>query len=177
MKMAQKNKGYALALFSIASEANLADKIFEELKEITDALSKNPEYVEFLHSPAISKETKLNSLNQIIPSYFTSELKSFLAVMCKKGDLREIFTCFDEFSEIYKEASKISVANITSAIELTEKELEGLKKSLENKTGKKLTLNIRVDKTILGGIIAEVDGKVYDGSLKRQLDEIKKVIE
>ena len=174
--MAQKNKGYALALFSIASEANLADKIFEELQEITDALSKNPDYVEFLHSPAISKETKLSSLNQIIPSSFTSQLKAFLAVMCKKGDLQEIFSCFDEFSQIYKEASKISVANITSAVELSSTEIEGLKKSLESKTGKRLTLNITIDSSILGGVIAEVDGKVYDGSLKRRLDEIKKVI-
>lgn len=175
--MAQKNKGYALALFSLASESSSADKIFVELQEIVDAFSQNPEYIELLSSPAISNEIKLSSLTSVVPSDYTEEIKAFLAILCKKGDLSEIFECFNEYQALYKEAFKISVANIVSAVELTDSELIALKKALEAKTGKNLTLKTTVDKGILGGVSVEIDGCVYDGSLKRRLDEIKKVIE
>lgn len=175
--MAQKNKGYALALFSLANDLNIAKKVFFELQEITDVLYSTPEYIEFLCSPAVSKEAKIKSLNKVIPQNYSDELKSFLIILCKKGDINEIFECLEEYKSLYNDMYKLSVANVVSAVELDEKVLARIKNALEVKTGKKLTLKTTVNKEILGGITVEIDGCVYDGSLRRKLGEIKKVIE
>ena len=175
--MAQKNKGYALALFSLATEKNLSDKIYNELFELNDAFENNPVYIEMLSSPAISKENKLKLLSEIFPQDYTDEVKSFLSVMCKKGDVCELSQCFKEYEQLYKEANKISVAHIKSAVELTEDEISSLKKALEARSGKRLDIDLSVDKSLLGGVYVEIDGCVFDGSLRNRLDQIKKVIE
>ena len=90
---------------------------------------------------------------------------------------QSVYNCFDEFSKLYQLSNNISVANVISAVELSTDEAEKLKKSLEKRTGKRLTLNCVIDADIIGGVIAEIDGVIYDGSIKRRLSEIKKVID
>ena len=65
---------------------------------------------------------------------------------------------------------------MTSAVELTDDEKKKLKLKLEKMSGKSLILKCTVDKSVLGGVIVKMDGKIMDGSLKHRLEEVKEVI-
>ncbi|MBP3495358.1 MAG: F0F1 ATP synthase subunit delta [Clostridia bacterium] len=173
----EKHKGYASALFSLSIEKSNLDNIANEIKIIDDIFSSNPDYAVLISSPGVSKKERVELLKAAIKDNFSDEITSFLVLLCEKGEICEFSQCAEEFYKLYREAKKLSVAYITSAIELTENEKERIKKRLEAKTGKELTLECKVDKSILGGIIAQIDGKIYDGSLKHKLSDIKKVIE
>jgi F-type H+-transporting ATPase subunit delta len=64
-------------------------------------------------------------------------------------------------------------AAVVSAIPLADKALEQLKARLQSATGKEVYLQSRLDPTILGGLVAQVGGTIYDGSLKTQLRRMR----
>jgi len=64
-------------------------------------------------------------------------------------------------------------ACVTSAVRLTKAQADSVKEGLEKQTGKKIDLQTKVDSKLLGGMKAEVGGKVFDGSIKTQLQRIE----
>ena len=71
---------------------------------------------------------------------------------------------------------KIAHATVTSAVELTEEEKNRLIAGLEARERCRVQGEYRVDPSLLGGLIVEVEGKILDGSLRHRLSEIKEVI-
>lgn len=175
--MAQIHKGYALALFSLSQENGMSDKVYSQLSEIKAIFEDNVDYLEMLSSPILSKNERKKLLSEAFGDKYIKEVDAFLMILCEKGDMKEFFACFYEYERLYQVINNISLANIISATELTDSQADALKVSLEKRTGKKLTLNLTIDKSILGGIIAEIDGVVYDGSIKHRIAELKKVID
>ena len=72
----------------------------------------------------------------------------------------------------YKENNEISVT-ATFPKEINEEQRKKLLQKLENKTGKKVVLDIKIDDSIIGGGIVRINDDVIDGSIKRQMENIK----
>jgi F-type H+-transporting ATPase subunit delta len=68
----------------------------------------------------------------------------------------------------------MAVAEVTSAISLSEGQLEELRQKLSGLTGKEVLLRTHVDPRIGGGLVIEVDGKVVDASLKSRLKRFER---
>ena len=81
-----------------------------------------------------------------------------------------------EYNALLDEVSKVSTARIVSAVELSEDEKMALKNKLEEISGHTILLECTVDKSILGGLIVEIDGKIADASLQRHLKDVKDVM-
>ncbi len=159
----------------LASEENCKTEIAEALSVVETAFSENPEFVELLGSPAVSLEERCKVIENTfaaLPGYVIS----FLKILCERRYLPE----FPEMIKIYRElmevASKVSVAKVTSAVELTAEERSALTGKLETMWGNTIVLETAVDKEILGGIVIEIDGKVIDASLRQRLSDVKDVI-
>ena len=65
-------------------------------------------------------------------------------------------------------------AEITSARELSEAEKAELSRSLAGLTGKTVKPNFKIDTDIIGGVVTRIGSTVYDGSVKTQLENLKK---
>jgi F0F1-type ATP synthase delta subunit len=72
--------------------------------------------------------------------------------------------------------SGVMRAKITSASKLTKARSEAIQKGLEKQTGKQVVLNVQVDKSLIGGLQAEMGGKLFDGSVKTQLKRIAETL-
>lgn len=175
--MAEIHKGYAKALFIISEEEGTTEEINEQLQELSDVFKDNWCYTELLSTPTISKTERICLLQELLGDKYNEDLKNFLIYMCKKNVIEEIPGCAEEFDKLYKEFKKFSVAHVISAVSLTEEQKEKLKTSLEAVSGRHVTLECTIEEGLLGGIMVEMDGTLYDGSIKSKLDEIKKVID
>jgi len=175
--MAELHKGYAAALFELSEELKNSSEISKELKELSGLFKEFPEYVELISSPTLSKNERLNILQEALGDKYHEILTSFALLMCEKDVVRELGGCAEEYEKLYNESLKSSTAVVRSAVLLTEREKEKLQARLEKVSGRKVTLVCFVDESLLGGISVELDGKVYDGSLRQRLDGIKKVID
>lgn len=174
--MTDTNKEYAEALFTLACESVSVDEYSDVLSEIRQLAEENPEYTLFLNSPAVPLSERLAAIDEAFGNFAPDYIISFLKLLCENGKIRELIPCIDEFEELKKITSNITTATVYSAIELSDVQKEKLCKRLSLTIGKSIEAIYKVDKTLIGGIKVEIDGKTIDGSTLNNLKRIKEVM-
>ncbi|MBR5156465.1 MAG: ATP synthase F1 subunit delta [Clostridia bacterium] len=174
--MSEISNEYAKALFMLAGEKDLREDYKNALELISGVFDENPVYTEFLSTFAIPLDERLNALDAAFSNAVPRDVLSFLKILCEKKHITEFAECAKLYYEMYNELDKISNARVTSALELTEEEKAALKEKLEKTSGHKMVIEYIVDKSIIGGLIVEADGKIMDSSLKKHLKDVKDVI-
>ncbi len=174
--MTQTNKEYAEALFLLSSEKNCVEKFAEKLALIKDAINENPDYLEFLSSPAVDLSERLDAIESAFESIEEEFLISFLKLLCENGRIKELPMCIEEFFYLKTMAENKVTATVYYCFPLDDAQKEALQKKLERTSGKNVDLLFIEDKSLIGGIKVELDDKVFDGSAKRYLQQVKGVI-
>lgn len=174
--MMEMSKEYGTALYMVAKENKSERELLEALSQIVNIFEQNPEYIDLLSTPSISKEERVGIIEEAFGKQMPEHVVSFLKLLCERGRIRQLYECVEEYNRLFDEDMKMSVARVVSCVELTKIERDRLKKRLEKITGRKITLDCEVDKSVLGGLVVYVDGKVIDGTLRHRLDEMKDVM-
>lgn len=174
--MTATGNNYAEALFMLAREENSIDVFFEGLKFVEEVLIENPEYLQFLSTPSIPKSERTAALESAFGGKINHHVLSFLQLLCEHTRTESFFECVKEFERLREWASNTVVAVVKTAVELNDAQKKGLVEALEKRTGKRVTLNTVIDKTLLGGIAVEIDGQLLDGSVKNNLKHAREVI-
>ena len=174
--MAAVGKEYAEALFSLALENDSVDEFFDAIDLIKELFEEYHEYIDFLSTPSIPKEERLARLEECFVGMFPEMMLHFLSVMLKRGDIRSFSDSAAEFESLCFASKSISNAVVTSAVALTEAEKSRLSAKLETLCGHTVRLHCKVDSSLIGGMIVEIDGRIIDGSLKHRMRELKGII-
>jgi len=174
--MTEISKEYGAALFMLACEKDMKEEYGEALETLKRSFEENPEYLSFLASLSIPLSERLNAVEQAFSGKIPEDVVSYLQLLCEKGRISCFYDSAEEYKNLLDESKRISNAKITSAVELTDEEKEKLKNKLEAMTRSAVSMEYFIDESLLGGLIAEIDGKVLDGSLRTRLHDIKEVI-
>ncbi len=175
MTMIQTDKEYAEALFMLAAEENAAEEYLKCLGSVEKVIDDNPDYIDLLASPAIPLEERLQAIDEAFGDFPEHPL-SFLKLLCETGNIRLLKDCICEYKRLYTESSDIVCATVYSAVELSTAQKDALCRKLEKQYGKQIDPTYLIDPSLLGGLKVEIEGKTYDGSVKRRLQDIKDVI-
>lgn len=166
---------YAEALFALAIEQGKEEQYYNELSLVNELMLKNPEYIQMLDSPSIELEKKLELLDEAFSS-LSENVLSFLKLLTQKGRAVLICACFTDYEKLFNASRLVKVVTVVSVTELTDEEKAKLISKLEAKFKCKIELKCEIDESILGGIIIRTDDTVIDGSLIKQLRDVKEVI-
>lgn len=169
------SKEYARALFDIAFHDGTQTQVHDSLHTMLTVMVDNPRYQELLASPALSSQERNSLLDRAFGS-LTQSAVSFVKLLCDHNRINAFADCVREYTVLYDESIRTLIAHVTSAVALTEAEKTQLIAKLMKQSGKKVVADYHVDSTILGGIVVDMDGHVYDGSLKHRLVEMKGVM-
>lgn len=167
---------YAQALYMLAEENAMEESYGKELDMVDELFVKNPDYLKFLGSYAVSKEEKLSALDEAFSNVLQKEVLSFLKLLCERKHIGEFSHCVAEYRAMLNEKNRITEAKVTSAVELSEEEKTALINKLEKLCGNKVEAEFAQDPAILGGLIVEMEGEVMDSSLRKHLKDVKDVI-
>lgn len=174
--MTEMFKEYGTALFMLAKERNCENEYAIALECVEEVFDGNSQYQDFLSSPNIPMKERLSALESAFSDAIPQDILSFLQLLCEKGRIYALKSAISEYKKLLEVQNKVTTALVTSAIPLTDSEKTALKDKLEIKTGHSVILECKVDESILGGILIEIDGKIIDGTLKHRIQEIKDVI-
>ena len=174
--MTTTSREYAEALFELAAQDGVTRETSQGLETVSGAILQQPEYRALLASPAIGKQERLASLDEVFGGKVPDILLRVLKMMVSRGQISAFEGMVRDYEELAREFRGESMAVVTSAVPLTEAEAVALRRKLEKKFGRKMTLRFREDPALLGGIRVEADGRVIDGSIRNKLDEIKDVM-
>lgn len=173
--MTGPSKEYAEALYLLGKEQQNLQKLLEDVCLLENVIKENPEYLDFLSSPAVPQHERQKALEEAVGT-LDETIVSFLKLLLENGRIKQLLEIINEFKRFYNEGILKSNATITSAILLSESDKNAILKKLENVLKREIEPTFCVDKSILGGLKIEVDGKVYDGSIKHTLNDVKDVI-
>ena len=177
-----KNKGfsdtsasrYSLALYELADEAKVLLKVEENSNSILKLISVNKEFNNLIKDPTISQDV-LKSIITKISENFNLEIlfKNFLNFLILKRRFFYVEQILKSFNEICSEKKGELKAQINSAKELSQDEINKITEELSNNFKSKIKLNYNHDKSLIGGLIVQVGSTMIDTSIKNKLQQIE----
>ncbi len=164
------SRRYALALYQSAAEAREESVVAEEITAAARALSTA--MAEFSH-PRVSLEDKKGNLRDALGGKCSKRTLRFLELLIEKKRFALLPHMAADFGKIYDEGRGVVHASVKTAAELTEDEQETLIKRLGAFVGKTVVLDVRVDETLMGGLVVRLGDWTLDGSLKGKLKNLR----
>lgn len=175
--MTGRGREYAAALFELAAEDGNAPEISEGLEIVGKVLHETPESLDFFASPAISRAEKEAVIASSFGGQVCDTVLSFFTILCEKRRVSEFDDVKREFELMYRDSIRESRAVVVSAAPLTDTEKARLVESLEKRSGRSVRAEYRVDPSLIGGLVVEMDGTRMDGSLRQRLRDVKETME
>ncbi len=174
MSRSSLSKTYAEALLNSLSDKNNTEDILGELQVIDRSIQDKKKFYNFLDYPKISDKEKAKFLNEILQKCRVCDLTRNFCLLLLKNDrfvyFSDIVSDFEHFMLLRKGVVK---ADITYVHQISKSDEDNIRKFLEKETGKSISMSFNEDKNIIGGVIARVGDKVFDGSVRRQLEAIQ----
>ena len=166
-------KRYATALLELAKERNEVESILEDIELIHNTIQGSRELVTFLKSPIIKFDDKTAVLDDLFFDDIQEATRLFIKLLARKDRINLLDQVTEAFIEKYKEYAGIITVDVFVAQELSDSQRKGLLKELEDKTQKKVDMNITLDESLKGGMAIRIDDTVIDGTVKHKLNELE----
>ena len=174
--MADRINGYAEALIAVAKAEGNLDEVEDELFRFGQNLSGSDELRQALTDesvPVARRQAVVEDLLGAKASPVTTQLVSFVVSTGRGRDLPAIIDKLVEQAAAEKDRT---VAEVRSAVPLTDDQTHRLEAALANATGKQVVVKVIVDPSVLGGLVATVGDQVIDGSVRSRLDQLKALL-
>lgn len=164
---------YAQALFELARERGELEPTLEQLTLIRHALAANRDARQLFLNPGVEVQDKIGVLDRALKGSWSELVRSFvqMVVSLDRGEhLEDIVEAFSEAVDV--EAGRVRVT-VRTARPLSQPLAARLRKALERREAKEVILTPEVDPRLLGGLQVVLGHRVIDGSVHRQLEELR----
>ena len=165
---------YASALFELADESGQLDKVARDLRAINTAITDVQDLQRLVRSPVISRREAGAAMGACLENARASELtRNFVGLVASNRRLfalqAMIRAYLDKLSTRRGEVS----AEVTSAIKLTKKQTDSIASVLKAAVGAKVSVDVQIDPSLIGGLIVKVGSRMIDSSIKTKLSKLK----
>lgn len=165
---------YATALFELAREDKSIDAVKDDLDKFDAMLADSAELVRLVRSPVFSADTQSKALAAVLnKAGIGGTTANFLKVLAANRRLFAVADVIRAFRALVAKFKGEATAEVTVAEKLNDKNLDALKTALKSVTGKDITLNVKVDPSIIGGLVVKLGSRMVDTSLRTKLNSIK----
>ncbi len=165
------------AFVDAAQEAGESEKVARDIQVFVRLLEEDEELRSILTGVIFSREEKNNIVSELSSHFdFSSLTRNFLFFVVELNKVKSLYFNRVRVIDILRKSAGILKAEVISAAKIDDSDLEKIKKVVAEATGKKIDMDVKIDPDLLGGIVARVENKLFDGSLKTRLERIKSLI-
>ncbi len=168
MSVQARPQDYAAAIHDLALEPWL-----QSLASVQKAVKSDSALRASLADAGISTGEKLERLSQAMPDVVTGEIRKFLGTLLEAGQIDQLDTILLELDRIARRRPERRLAQVTSAVPLTEPEEETMRAKLVERFGTDLEVQFEVDASLIGGVYLRVGDQVIDGSVAGKLAALR----
>ncbi|MFD1671249.1 ATP synthase F1 subunit delta [Agrilactobacillus yilanensis] len=167
---------YGKALFELAEENDTLESTFEELMALRHVFEDNAELGDILTDTRLNLTEKKPIIDGL-KANFSPSIQAFLQMVFEYKRMSDILFIVDHFEALYDEKKKIILAEVTTAIALTDAQQEKLSQQIAKRfEANEVKIDSVVDPAIIGGVIVKTADKVVDGSLRTKLANIESLL-
>jgi F-type H+-transporting ATPase subunit delta len=169
---------YAKAILDVAGSPQRANTIRAELERFEQARRESRELQELYANPGIDLDSKFKITHAIASRLGLSELTGkVLEVLIRNHRINDLQAVVDGLAAMINTALNIAVVDVRSAHKLSEQELAQLRKTLEQKIGKRVEVHVEIDPALLGGFVARIGSEVFDASVHGKITKFREQLQ
>jgi len=167
---------YAKALFDVAlqEKADL-DQVDRDLQAVIAMMQASPDLAAASRRGTVTEAARKSLMEAVSKAMsLSTPVTKLLVLLAETGKLNYLPDLAEAYRERLLDHHNIVRAEVTSAVPLSPEKTKALAESLSKVTGKKVELSTSVDAELLGGVVAKIGSTVYDGSVRTQLEQLRK---
>jgi len=170
-------KRYARAFFDVAGEEKRYEDYYGDLSRFAAIIEENGQLRDFLANPVFEKADKRRVVDKILEKIALARTTAnFLRLLVEKGRIGHIAEILENYRRLMDKAIGIARVDVKTAYPLAPDLSANLQQALESLTGQKVEMKVEEDASLLGGIVVRWGDKLYDGSIKMQLQTMRKLL-
>lgn len=174
MSIGSLARRYARALLELATEQRQTDRVKKDLEELAAMWAESSELRELFANPQFSAQVRKTALSEIITRAGVAPLtRNAVLYLSDRNRVRALPEVAEAFIQLAEAAAGTVRAEVTSAAPLTESYYLQLQRALEQATGKRVAIDRKTDASLIAGVVTKVGDKVFDGSVRTRLTELK----
>ena len=173
---------YSNALYGIAIDKNIQNKIYEESKELLDIFSKNNDFENLFKSPLLNKKKQVEVVSELFSDkkdnkiIVSKDLFGLIVLLAKNSRLNIFQEVLKRFMQLHTSDNKEVKVYVTSVIKISDNLEDQLKKTLSKNGKMKVKVINLIDKDLLGGLIIQIGSNLIDTSIRSKLNKVKNVM-
>jgi F-type H+-transporting ATPase subunit delta len=168
---------YARALLDVALQTGVAEPLRAELQEMARLIAAHEDLASLLANPALSAERKRKLVTAVAARARSSELLTRLLTLMGERDRLDLLPMVAAaYAKMWNAHRGVVAAEAVSAVPLDEAQTRDVTRALGAATGREIDLQARVDPRLLGGMLVNMEGRTYDGSVRARLQALRRTL-
>jgi F-type H+-transporting ATPase subunit delta len=165
---------YATALFDLADERRMLDEIATNLRELRAMLHASGDFQRLIRSPVLSRDQQAKVIGMVAERAGLSPLvRDFLAVVARNRRLFAVPAMIEAFLAKLAARRGEVTAEVFAAQPLSEAQLGALNEQLRRSIHSRVSVDVRVDPGLIGGLVVKLGSRMVDGSIKSKLQRLQ----
>jgi F-type H+-transporting ATPase subunit delta len=165
---------YGAALFELADERRALDEVAGDLTQLRAMLHDSADLMRLVRSPILSRDEQGRAIAAVAQSAQLSALtRDFLAVVARNRRLFALPAMIAAYLATLAQRRGEVTAEITAAQALSEAQLAALGDQLRRAVGRRVSLDVKIDPGLIGGMIVRLGSRMVDGSLRSKLQRLR----
>lgn len=165
---------YARALFQLAQEQGCEKDIYEGLTRFAhNYLLAITQFNEVLADPIVAQEEKVKLVEMAVGEPLHDTLKQFIIFVAEQKREDKMFLIAMKYMEMYRSKHSILSTQVTTATELSEATYDKIKNFVKKTFDADAEMEVRIDPSLIGGFILDIENTRMDASVAGQLNALK----
>jgi F-type H+-transporting ATPase subunit delta len=165
---------YAAALFELADERRMLDPVAADLRALKAMIGDSPDLSRLVRSPVLSRTEQGRALAALAERAGLSPLvRDFLGVVARNRRLFAVPAMIEGYLARLAERRGEVTAEVTAAQPLSEAQLARLGEELRRAVGRRVAVEVKLDRALLGGLVVKLGSRMIDGSLRSRLARLQ----
>jgi F-type H+-transporting ATPase subunit delta len=160
-------------MYSIAEAEGELEPVEDQVYAFAKMAESRAKVREALIDPELPNENKRNLIGEVLGERANPVAVNLLGLLVEQGRARDIGRIAESLAEVAAERRQQVLADVRSAVPLTDAQRRRLAEALSAATGRRVEVKVIVDPDLVGGVVARVGDEIFDGSIRSRLDEAK----
>ncbi|MCK0130561.1 ATP synthase F1 subunit delta [Flavobacteriaceae bacterium F08102] len=177
MKESKTAIRYAKAALNLAIDLNKGREVNDDMKLITKTIDENQDLQWMIHNPVIKNSVKKEVLTSIFKDKIEPTSLSLISLLIENKRLKMLDDVAKEYTFIYDRHRGTQIAQVTSAIPLSDELKDKILAKLKDLVGKEVSIENTIDPSIIGGFILRIGDQQYDASITGKMNNLRRAFD
>ncbi len=161
---------------AVAQGGDTPEAVDRDLHLLNQLIESDRQFATVLELPSVNAEQKKELLKTVLKGQVNELTLRLLDLLADKRRLEILGPLEHQYKEMLNEKNNLVSASLVSSEKLSDEAVANIKARLTEHLGKRLELDVKVDPSLIGGVVLRLGDQVIDGSLKGQLKAIEKAL-